>query len=616
MNQNDLPAFKQNDWEPPAVNVEVKASGEQIVSTPYQSLPVADDLIKMLRAAVNKYPLRTFLAKRNAADEWERLTYAEIDARSSKVAQWLLNQNLPDSAPVMVLSENSLEHAIMMFGALKARLPLAPVSPGYSLLSRDHLMLGKIVALVEPAVVFVQDLGRYNDALNSLKPNQHQVVYVSGECNGGDAVSFDTLLATPEGPEVEDSCQNIKPSTVAKILFTSGSTGEPKGVVNTHQNICFPQSAFGAVVHIDSEARPPVMLDWLPWHHTYGGNQNINRTIRYAGTLYIDDGKPIKGLFERTLRNLREVKVTTFSTVPAAYMVLLDALESDEALRKNLFSELDWFSYGGSDMPQHIFDRVQKVAIETTGMRIPVITAMGSTETSSVVTVLYWATEKMGNIGLPVPGTTLKLIPLGDKFELRSKGPQIMPGYFKNPQASQAAFDEDGYFCTGDAVRWIDESDPKQGLMFAGRVAEDFKLLSGTWVHTGALRNSLVSALSPLISDVVIAGHDKDYIAVLAWANEGGVRALEDDQTTALSDLTDSDFFRQRLVGQLEQYNAENNHASARIKRMIILNKPPSMDDNEITDKRYINQRMVLEKRADQVLRLFSEAPDAEVIYL
>lgn len=616
MTYTDLPPFKQNDWEAPAVSVEVLDSGVQIVNSPRKPLAVAGNLVEVLARAAEKYAERTFLAQRDSDRTWARLSFKQADERSSRVAQWLLSLELPEATPVMILSENSLEHALFMLGAMKARLPIVPVSPGYSLMSRDHRKLRHIHSLVKPGVVFVQDAQRYAKALQTLELGDTHLVAVTGHGENESLTPFARIEASKASQEVAASCAAIQPDTVAKILFTSGSTGEPKGVINTHRNLCFTQSTLGRIVHIDADNRPPVMLDWLPWHHTFGGNQNFNRSLRYGGALYIDDGKPLPGLFERTLRNLRDIQVTTFSTVPAAFGALLDALEQDAPLRENFFSKLDWISYGGSDMPQHIFDRIQQVAIEATGKRMPVITAMGSTETSAIITATHWPTEQMGNIGLPVPGTTVKLMPLGDKFEMRVKGPQVMQGYFRDNARTREAFDEEGFFCTGDAVRWIDPEQPRHGLKFAGRVAEDFKLSNGTWVHTGSLRSAVASVLAPLITDLVVTGQDRDCIGLMAWPNEPGIRALLDDDTTPFDSLVNSPELRHLLLQRLEQHNQTHNHTSMRIKRLLLLSEPPSLDHNEITDKRYINQLAVLERRAEQVERLYATAPDPGIIYL
>lgn len=610
MHNSDLPPFRPNHWEDPKITVTVIDNGEQIVESPRQPSPVPANVVVMFQQTVAKVPDHPFLARRNAEGEWVKLSYREADQRSDAVAQWLLSLGLAKHTPVMILSENSLEHAIFMFGALKAGMPVAPVSPSYSLLSADHQKVKRIFEMVEPGVVFVQDADKYGRALTALSVGEIPVVTVQGQFDGARTVSFADVESTEVTDEVAASIAAIEGDSVAKILFTSGSTGEPKGVVNTHTNLCSPPAQLDAVGGI---ATPPVFLDWLPWHHTFGGNQNMHRIIYYCGTMYIDDGKPLPGLFETTIKNLRDLQVTLFTTVPAVFPILLDVMEQDPVLRKNFFAKLESISYGGSDMPQTVFDRIQKMAIEETGQRIAVLTALGSTESSAIITAVHWNNERMGNIGLPTPGSVMKLIPLGDKFEMRIKGPQMTSGYFKAPDKTAEAFDEEGFFRTGDAVRWADESDPNKGLLFAGRVAEDFKLLSGTWVHTGSLRNAVVSALGPLVLDVVITGQDKEYIGAMVWPNETGIRAVLKEPDMPMSDLLQLPAFRSVLQQRLQAYNEANSQASCRIRRLLILTEPPSLDDNEITDKRYVNQRAVLDRRTDQVERLYSERPDAAV---
>ncbi|MDR9467892.1 feruloyl-CoA synthase [Marinospirillum sp.] len=609
--------FLENNWEPARVQLDIRDNGEQIASSPYELERVATSIVELLQNAVARYPERTFLAQRDAQDQWVKLDYLSADRRSSAVAQWLLNLKLTEQTPVMILSENSLEHALFMLGAMKARIPVVPVSPGYSLFSKDFIKLRKIFSEVQPGVVFVQNVDQYQAALDALDLTGVRLVGVTGHTDWPRLSAFSEVEATQVTREVEASIAAIAPETPAKILYTSGSTGEPKGVLNTHGNLCYIQSAMAAVVHIDLDRIQPTILDWLPWHHTYGGNQNFNRTLKYCGALYIDDGKPLPGLFQRTLRNLREVPITTFSTVPLVYNSLLDALEKDDKLRKNFFKHLEWLSYGGSDMPQVIFERIQKIAAQEIGKRVPVITAMGSTETSAVTTCIHWHNERMGNIGLPAPGTTLKLLPLGGKYEMRVRGPQVTRGYFKNPEKTQEAFDDEGFFKTGDAVRWLDENKPELGLMFAGRIAEDFKLLNGTWVHTGALRSQLVSTLGSLVTDMVITGQDKDYIGLLVWPNEDGIKARFPEMAERpLTEVIASDAYRQALQACLQKHNQQNDHTSSRVKRLLVLLEPPSLDHNEITDKRYINQGAVLERRAAEVDKLYTQQPGNEVLII
>lgn len=607
--------FKFNTMREPAVTVKTEASGVQIVASAH---PLKDEvegnLISLLRETAEEFPERVFLAQRGSDDQWRKITYHQVEVTTSALAQALLNLGCKPGERAMILSENSLEHGLFMLAALKAQLVVVPVSPGYSLLSQDYAKVRRIVEQTEPSVVFVQDLERYSRVVAALNLAQKPLVYVKGKAISDSCLAYENLIATPITEAVENSCAQITPDTIAKILFTSGSTGEPKGVVNSHRNLVYVQRALASVVTIDKYNDPPVSLDWLPWHHTFGGNQNFNRIIRYGGTLYLDDGKPLPGQFQKTLRNLKEVPVTTYSTVPAVFPMLMDALEKDEELCNMFFSKLNWMGYGGSDMPQSTYERIQKIAVKATGKRYPLIAGMGSTETCANISVVHWNEEQMGNIGLPIPGSELKLIPVGDKYEMRVKGPQVTPGYYQLPEKNAEEFDADGFLKTGDAVRWIDPEHPEKGLKFSGRVSEDFKLLNGTWVHTGALRNTLVSALAPLVMDAVICGQDKDFLAAMVWANEPGVRRLFSDSETPLEQLTSSEQYRRLLTEKLQEYNQEHKQSTTRIRRLVVLQEPPSLDDNEITDKRYINQRAVLDRRAEDVLRLYAEEPGADII--
>ncbi len=614
-NPESTAPFKANEWREPQVTVKTLESGELRVIPAHPLKAEADtNLVAQLADVAAEFPDRVFLAQRGGDDQWRKITYREADQITAAIAQGLINLGCQAGERAMILSENSLEHGLFMLAALKAQLVVVPVSPGYSLLSQDHQKVRRIYEQTEPAVVFVQDADRYARVIAALDLASQPLVLVNGGAPGDQSLTFESLASTPITEAVAESCAQITPDTIAKILFTSGSTGEPKGVLNNHRNLCFVHRSLASVVTIDKYTNPPIFLDWLPWHHTFGGNQNFNRIIRYAGTLYLDDGKPLPGEFAKTLRNLKEIPVTTYSTVPAVYPMLLDALEKDAELRQMFFSKLNWLAYGGSDMPQSTYDRIQKIAVAETGHRYPLIAGMGSTETCSTVSVVHWNNEEMGNIGLPVPGTELKLIPVGDKFEMRVKGPQVMPGYYQQPEKNAESFDADGFFKTGDAVRWIDPNDPNKGLKFAGRVSEDFKLLNGTWVHTGALRNALVSALSPLISDLVVCGQDKEFLSIMAWPNEAGVRKLLSEPEANLGELLAGEAFRQLLRERLEQFNGVHKQSSMRIRRALILQEPPSLDANEITDKRYINQRAVLDRRADQVERLYQAQPDDGVI--
>lgn len=617
MTCNKLPAFRENDWSAPDVIVSEKKNGIQYVNSPYSPLNDEGNVIGMFQDTVAQYPNRNFIGRRNKDNnDWEFITYKEADEQSSAIAQWLLNLDLEVKNPVMILSENSFEHALFMLGALKAGMPVAPTSPNYCLLSVDHQKIKNIYSLIEPAIVFCQNLNHYHNAIKSFNEKNLKVVFVEGDDCSLSTSKFENIVNTPITTAVNKSIATIQPQDIAKILFTSGSTGEPKGVINTHGNLVSTVASLGAIVRIDAVDNPPVMLDWMPWHHTFGGNQIVHRVMRYGGTLYIDEGKPVPQLFDKTVANLTSIAVNGYTTVPAVYSMLAKIMKTNTALRKNFFKNLEWISYGGSDMPQSTYDEIQEMAIAETGQRIPIVTGLGSTESSSLITALHWPTEEMGNIGLPIPSTTIKLCPIDDKYEMRIKGPQITPSYFKNTEKTKEAFDDEGYFITGDAVRWKDEKDYKKGLIFAGRVCEDFKLLNGSWVHTDALRTNVISSLFPLVDDLVVAGQDKSYISLLLWINEAALRKLFNDQDSTYNELLFSKKLSAHLENALQQYNQQNKGSTSRILKVINMSEPPSLDDGEISDKRSINQRAVLKNKAHLVERLYAETPDEQVIVI
>ncbi|MBV1908449.1 MAG: AMP-binding protein [Kangiellaceae bacterium] len=617
MTCSELPPFRENDWSLPNVIVLEGEDDTLYVSSPYPPLVTKNNLITVLEETAAAFPNRNFLARRNKENnEWNFITYQQIDQQSSSIAQWLLNLNLVDKRPVMILSENSFEHAAFMLGALKAGFPVAPTSPNYCLLSDDYNKIKKIYTLLEPSVIFAQESSLYEKAIASFDSSQVNVVYVESDPASRLSTRYQQIIETSQTVDVRHSINAIQPEDVAKILFTSGSTGEPKGVVNSHKNLVSTLSALGSIVRIDPVSNPPIMLDWMPWHHTYAGNQNFNRVMYYGGTMYLDEGKPLPHLFEKTVQNLCDVPISVYTTVPAVYALLINIMKTNQALRKNFFKHLMWLSYGGADMPQSTFDEIQKLAIAETGQRISIITGFGSTESSALITTLHWPNEQMGNIGLPIPATTIKLCPIDDKYEMRVKGPQITPGYFRNETQNEQSFDEEGFFKTGDAVRWKDKNYFRQGMLFAGRVCEDFKLLNGSWVHTGAIRTNVLSSLSPLIDDLVITGQDKSYICLLLWINEAALRKNHNDTQTPYEKLIFSDEFKQQLQNRFKQYNLKNKSSTLRISKVLNMSTPPSFDDGEVSDKRSINQRAVLENRSCLVERLYADKIDPQVIVI
>ena len=610
MVHDDIP-FLPLQRPAPSVRVTLREGGEQIVEC---TRPLGDfgrHLLEYFDRAVEGQPDRVFMAQRGPEGAWIELTYAAAAERSNRIAQALLNRELI-GRHVMILSENSLEHALLTIASMRVGAVVVPVSPAYSLLSTDLGKLRYIHALIEPRMVFAQNGKAYARALAALTLEGEEEIVCAGDPlhdfpEGLNVTAFESLEADAPSPDVEAAYLAQNRDTPGKILFTSGSTGEPKGVVNTQRMLAaVPAMRLEMSEPVDPDD-PPVILDWLPWHHTFGGNTVVSHLIAAAGTLYIDAGKPTPELFASTIENLREVAPTQFSSVPAAFAMLAPVLEKDEALCKHFFSRLRSLGYGGAALPQDLFDRFQVLAVKTTGQRIQFNTGHGATETGGFDMAVYWETATTGELGLPAAGTSLKLVPFADKFELRLAGPSVLHEYFKDPEKTAQSIDEEGYFKIGDAVRWIDPDDPAQGLAFAGRVSEDFKLTTGTWVNAGALRVTLIASLSPLVQDLLLTG--EDYLGALAWPNVAALRVLcpDLDADAPLEDLFAHPSVIEALRQGLGAHNAAHNASSTRIKRLMLMTEPPSIDAGEITDKRYVNQRVALERRKELVERLFTE---------
>ena len=576
----------------PEPSVEVRHAENGLVyltcGLPYE--PGLPSLIDHLARAAELRPNTTFLAERDASRQWRRLTYAAAARDSAAVATWLMRKGYgPDSAPVMILSENTIEHALLMLGAMRAGVAVVPVSPTYSF-GKDLARLGYALELTQPSLVYAGDATRYGAALEYVKAKAPGTVTIAGD-------EFSELLQTVDAAAVAARRPLIKDDTIAKILLTSGSTGRPKGVINSHGNIAASIQMFRMVGEPFNEERTNTIVDWLPWHHAFGGNAQFNGILALAGTLYIDTGRPVPGLFEATIENLREISPTSFGCVPAAFGALAAALERDADLRQKFFKNMRALGYGGALLPQPIWERMQRVAVQEIGEQLPFGTGWGMTETTATGLAVYWNTERTGLLGLPLPGSMLKLVPNGDRMELRIKGPHIMGGYYRADALNAAAFDEEGYFRTGDSVRWVDAARPIEGLEFAGRIAEDFKLLSGTWVQASIVRRDLVEALQPLVSDAVICAPDQPWLGALIWL-------------TAPDDAK----LRTGLAQKLAEFNHARQGSADTIARLLVLKDPPSPEAGEITDKRSINQRLVMERRANEVAQLYADRIDPRVI--
>jgi feruloyl-CoA synthase len=565
----------------------------------------------LLRHWAAEAPDRVFLAERAAGPDgdWVEVTWAEASIRADSIAQALLDRGLGPERPLLILSGNSIDHALLTLGGFLAGVPVVPVSPAYSLMSRDYGKVKHIAALIKPGLVYTADAGPFAGVLSAVDFGGAELVLSQGP----GATSFAELMATRATGAVEEAFANVGPDHVAKVLFTSGSTAMPKGVINTHGMLCANQQSLAQIWPFTAET-PPVLVDWLPWNHTFGGNHNFNLILKRGGTLYIDAGRPAPPLMPITVRNLSEIAPTIYFNVPAGYGALLPFLERDAALRARFFERLDLIFYAAAALPQDLWTRLENVAREARGEPVMMTSSWGLTETSPLATAAHFPIDRAGVIGVPVPGVELKLTPVEGKLEMRVKGPNVTPGYFGQPELTSKAFDEDGWYKTGDAAKLEDPEDPNKGVVFDGRVVEDFKLLTGTFVSVGNLRIAALAAASPLLMDAVVCGHDRDYVALLAWPNVGAARELAGAPDADPEVLVRSPKLAEFVREKFSDHNRLNPASSMRVERVILLAEPPSLDANEITDKGYVNQRAVLERRAALVEALFAERPGDEVI--
>lgn len=614
----DQPPFRKVAWLRRDIAVERRPDGVIVVRS---RIPL-NDYPTHIPASLAKWaaerPDHVWLAQRTGVERhWRHMTYAQAKRSVDALTQALLDMKLTPGAPVAILSGNSIEHALMTQAAMQARHPAAPVSPAYSLMSEDHAKLRYLFDLIKPAAVMVQDGPPFAKALRALDLEGVQVIHVGRPADGIASVSFDTLAATPVTTAVAESIAAITPDTVGKLLFTSGSTGMPKAVINT-QRMMTANAAMMMQVRPRAPGAPaPICLDWMPWNHTMGGNALFHPVLTEGGTLYIDDGRPMPGMIDETLKNLREISPTYYANVPAGYAALAAAMEKDDALARNFFKNLGVMAYGGARLPDDLYDRMQALAIRVTGERIVFYTGWGSTETSPTSMGTYWDTERVGLIGLPFPGVELKMVPAGPKYELRLRGVNVTPGYYGRPDLTAAAFDDEGFYCIGDAGVFVDDDDPMQGLIFSGRGVEDFKLMTGTFVQVGSLRTDVIAAATPVLQDALIAGQDGPWIGLLAWPNLAACRLLIGDQDASFADVVRHPAVLKCLRDGLQAHNAAVcGVSSLRIARAMLMVEPASIDGNELTDKGYINQRAGLERRADLVAQLYAEPPGDDVMVL
>ncbi|HXZ01636.1 MAG TPA: feruloyl-CoA synthase [Stellaceae bacterium] len=598
-----------------AVIAERLPDGGLVLRSPYALGEIPRSLGRLLEGWAGRAPDRVFLAQRDAAGGWRRVTYREALASARAIGEALLDRGLGPERPVMILSDNGIEHALLALGAMHVGVPVTPVSTAYSRLSQDFAKLRYIRDLIAPGLVFAEDGERYAAAIAALPLGDAELVVTANPPMGVAATLFADLAGTRPTEAVDRAFAAVGLDTVAKILFTSGSTGEPKGVINTQRMLTSNQESYVRAWPFLA-ARPPVILDWLPWNHTFGGNSDFNMILRNGGTLYIDDGRPVPGLIEKSVANLREVSPTLYLNVPRGFAMILDHLERDPALVRNFFRELDLILYAGAALPQSLWARLEALSLASVGYKVAMVSAWGTTETAPLATVVHYPIERAGNIGLPAPGCAVKLVPVGDKLELRVRGPNVTPGYWKRPDLTAEAFDAEGFYRPGDAARLEDPEVPRRGIVFDGRLGENFKLSSGTWVSVGALRVALIAACAPVIEDAVITGHDRDEIGLLVFPSLAGCRGLcpHLPPDAPLSALVKEKAVADALAASLARHNAAAGGSSHRIARALLLDHPPSIDKGEITDKGYINQRAVLTHRAALVERLYADPPSADLV--
>lgn len=558
----------------------------------------------LLDERADQHPDRAWLKQRPAGGgPWREVGYGDASRITRNLAQALLDLELGPERPLLILSGNSIEHALIAMAAQRIGAPVTPISVAYSTMSSDHSKLRHCFDAVKPGAIFVQSLEPFRAALATLPLDSVKVISVDGAQGASHFAALADVAATPKVDELTNA---LRPESVAKYLFTSGSTGMPKPTPQTQGALTAQIAGFRALAAWDKIPDPGALrvLDWMPWSHIAGGNVGFNRCLEYGGTFHIDDGRPAPGPFQTTIDNLRDVRPQYFGSAPVAYAILADAMEADVSLRDAFFSHLMYMLYGGATLSDDLYERLQALSVAATGMRTPILTTYGATETQGI-TMTHWQIERVGMVGLPFPGTTIKLAPVGEKLEVRVKGASVMPGYLNMPARNAEAFDEEGFYRLGDAARFEDPAHPEKGLIFDGRVTEDFKLSSGTWVSVGTLRPSIIAACAPLVSDAVICGQDKSYIGALIWPSLAALTSATDesggDKDKALVALT------QRVGEKISAFNSAQGGSSRRIGKFSLLATPPSLDAGEITDKGYVNQRRAQDVRAAEVARLFDQ---------
>ena len=587
---------------------ESREDGSMLITPDYVMPELWPSIPHLFIDRAHRYPDRPMVARRErrasgSSGDWRKLTFGQALEKSRALAQWMLNNGIGPDAPVMVLSGGSPEHLIVNLAAQMARTPYAPLSENYSLVGGEFARLRHCFEVCQPRLVYADDWRRFLPALQFLAEQADLILVTDEAAPGNETLALADLLNTVPTAAVDASIAAITHDTHAKTIFTSGSTGKPKGVIQTQRILVAIVAQHVAMYeHSDKDQEAPAYLSWVPWSHVGGNNILPADMLNEAACFYVDDGRPLPGLFEETLRNLREISPSEFSSTPLFYSALITAMEQDTALRDHFFSRLRYLAYASAGLSEDLFRRLQALSIGATGQKIPIITKYGTTETQGT-TFASWPLERTGPIGLPFPGCVVKLAPVGDKFELRVKGVTIAPGYLRNPEATAAAFDEEGFYRTGDAVTYVDPAQPELGLEFDGRVTENFKLLSGTWVHVGAVRLALLDALDPLVQEFAIAGEGREDVRALAWMRLADARRIAKADLDA-AELAEHPAVMTHVAQSLSRHNQAAGGQSRRVAAIRLLIEPPAGD--EIADKGYLNQREVLRRRAAEVALLYN----------
>lgn len=600
----------------PRAVFEHRSSGVMYVRSTEQLGAYPERLADCLKFWAQQAPDRIFLAQRGSDGRWEQITYAESWNRITRLAAGLLRYGLSPERRLVILSENSIEHALLALAAMYIGVPYAPIAPAYSLSVHDYGALQQVWHNLNPGMVFVQSGPQFSAALKAVVGGDVEVVYQRSAPNGFRSISLEDLERTPPTSDVEDANEQTGPDSIAKILYTSGSTGLPKGVITTNRMLCSNQQMIRQMIPYLAE-ETPIVCDWLPWNHTFGGSHNFGIALYNGGTLYIDFGRPTPDAFDETVRNLREIAPTAYFNVPKGYEMLLAHFRKDSLLRKNFFRRVKLLFLAAAGLNQKGWDELQQIAVETCGEEILIVTGMGATETAPLALSTGIEGSAPGKIGLPVPGVEAKLAPVGEKTELRLRGPSITPGYWRRPDIDANAFDAENYYCTGDAVKLIDVADPPKGLLFDGRLNEEFKLSSGTWVRTGMLRSRLLAHFNGLLQDVVLAAPDRDYVTALLFPCIESCRKLSrhSDGYTA-SEVLSFPEIRSTFQQGLNSFALQNPGVSTHVRRAILVDLPPSLEAREVTDKGTLNQGAVLKNRSAIVDQLYRELPPKEAFII